>query len=166
MSEVPVLPETAPFTAAQRAWLNGFFAGLLSSEPLAAAAAAPAPEPDEDFPWHDPTLALDERMKLADGRAPPRRLMAAMGQLDCGQCGYLCKTYAEAIANGRGEGPDAVRAGRQADREAAQGAGRGGAAAGGARSAGGLVGARCRADHREGGPGSPGHRPALAQRAA
>ena len=100
MSEVPVLPETAPFTAAQRAWLNGFFAGLLSSEPLAAAAAAPAAGPDEDFPWHDPTLALDERMKLADGRAPPRRLMAAMGQLDCGQCGYLCKTYAEAIASG------------------------------------------------------------------
>jgi sulfite reductase (NADPH) flavoprotein alpha-component len=27
-------------------------------------------------------------------------MMAAMGQLDCGQCGYLCKTYAEAIAAG------------------------------------------------------------------
>jgi sulfite reductase (NADPH) flavoprotein alpha-component len=101
MSEVPVLPETAPFTAAQRAWLNGFFAGLLSSEPVAAAAAAqPAPELAEDFPWHDPTLALDERMKLAEGRPAARRLMAAMGQLDCGQCGYLCKTYAEAIAGG------------------------------------------------------------------
>src|SRR5213596_2561045 len=23
-----------------------------------------------------------------------------MGQLDCGQCGYLCKTYSEAIAGG------------------------------------------------------------------
>jgi sulfite reductase (NADPH) flavoprotein alpha-component len=100
MSEVPVLPETAPFTPAQRAWLNGFFAGLLSAEPLAAAAAAPAPELAEDFPWHDPTLQLDERMKLAEGRTPPRRMMAAMGQLDCGQCGYLCKTYAEAIASG------------------------------------------------------------------
>src|SRR2546429_309680 len=30
MTEVPVLPETAPFTAAQPAWLNGFFAGLFS----------------------------------------------------------------------------------------------------------------------------------------
>jgi sulfite reductase (NADPH) flavoprotein alpha-component len=100
MSEVPVLPETAPFTPAQRAWLNGFFAGLLSAEPLAAAAAAPAPELAEDFPWHDPTLQLDERMKLAEGRTPQRRMMAAMGQLDCGQCGYLCKTYAEAIASG------------------------------------------------------------------
>jgi sulfite reductase (NADPH) flavoprotein alpha-component len=26
--------------------------------------------------------------------------MAAMAQLDCGACGYICKTYAEAIANG------------------------------------------------------------------
>jgi sulfite reductase (NADPH) flavoprotein alpha-component len=26
--------------------------------------------------------------------------MAAMAQLDCGQCGYLCQTYAEAIARG------------------------------------------------------------------
>ena len=29
--------------------------------------------------------------------------MAAMAQLDCGACGYLCKTYSEAIARGRGE---------------------------------------------------------------
>ena len=26
--------------------------------------------------------------------------MAAMAQLDCGQCGYLCRSYAEAIARG------------------------------------------------------------------
>ncbi len=26
--------------------------------------------------------------------------MAAMAQLDCGSCGYVCRTYAEAIANG------------------------------------------------------------------
>jgi sulfite reductase (NADPH) flavoprotein alpha-component len=39
-------------------------------------------------------------MKLADGRPLERQMMAAMGQLDCGQCGYLCQTYAEAIARG------------------------------------------------------------------
>ena len=39
-------------------------------------------------------------MKLAEGRPHERRLMAAMAQLDCGACGYLCKTYAEAIASG------------------------------------------------------------------
>ena len=26
--------------------------------------------------------------------------MAAMAQLDCGACGYLCRTYSEAIASG------------------------------------------------------------------
>lgn len=39
MSTVPVLPETAPFTPEQRAWLNGFLAGLFSR---AAAADLPA----------------------------------------------------------------------------------------------------------------------------
>src|SRR5215471_3139237 len=100
------LPESAPFTEAQRAWLNGFVAGLLGAErvaeagPLAAPVATVAPPNDEDFPWHDPALSLDERMKLAEGRPVERRMMAAMGQLDCGQCGYQCRSYAEAIAGG------------------------------------------------------------------
>ncbi|HLQ01412.1 MAG TPA: sulfite reductase subunit alpha [Burkholderiales bacterium] len=97
-----LIPGTAPFSPAQRAWLSGFFAGMMAEEAQAAAtpAAAPAAGPEEDFPWHEPTLALGERMKLAEGRPFERKLMAAMGQLDCGQCGYLCKTYAEAIAEG------------------------------------------------------------------
>jgi sulfite reductase (NADPH) flavoprotein alpha-component len=33
MSVVPHLPETAPFSPEQRAWLNGFFAGLFSRAP-------------------------------------------------------------------------------------------------------------------------------------
>ncbi len=60
----------------------------------------PRPAPAEDFPWHDPALELDDRLKLAEGRPLNRRLMAAMAQLDCGQCGYLCQTYAEALASG------------------------------------------------------------------
>jgi sulfite reductase (NADPH) flavoprotein alpha-component len=101
-----LLPETAPFTAEQRAWLNGFVAGLLGMERALAAAgpgpvaALPAAAKEEEFPWHDPTLALADRMRLAEGQPLERRMMAAMGQLDCGQCGYLCKTYAEAIAGG------------------------------------------------------------------
>ena len=35
----PVLPETAPFTAEQRGWLNGYLAGLLSGGDLATARA-------------------------------------------------------------------------------------------------------------------------------
>jgi sulfite reductase (NADPH) flavoprotein alpha-component len=100
---IPLLPDTAPFTSAQRAWLNGFFAGLLSGQqPDAAqpATAASAPAAAEDFPWHDAALALDERLALAKERPVERKLMAAMAQLDCGQCSYLCQSYAEAIASG------------------------------------------------------------------
>jgi sulfite reductase (NADPH) flavoprotein alpha-component len=52
---------------------------------------------DEDAPWHDPAMPMAERMKLADGKPLPRRLMAAMAQQDCGQCGYNCKDYAGAL---------------------------------------------------------------------
>ena len=45
-------------------------------------------------------MGLDERLALAAGQPTERVLMAAMAQLDCGQCGYLCQTYAEAIARG------------------------------------------------------------------
>src|SRR5207253_3184304 len=55
---------------------------------------------DEALPWHAPALPLDERLAPAADRPPERQLMAAMGQLDCGQCGYLCQSYAEAIARG------------------------------------------------------------------
>jgi sulfite reductase alpha subunit-like flavoprotein len=41
----PIIPDTAPFTAEQRAWLNGFLAGLLSraaAEPVKGTSAAGA----------------------------------------------------------------------------------------------------------------------------
>ena len=67
----------------------------------AASASAPVASQPDDLPWHGPTLELDERMRLAEGRPLPQRPMAAMGQLDCGQCGYLCQSYAMALAEGR-----------------------------------------------------------------
>lgn len=45
MSTVPVIPENAPFTADQRAWLNGFFAGIFSRAATAPAGAGPAAAP-------------------------------------------------------------------------------------------------------------------------
>jgi sulfite reductase (NADPH) flavoprotein alpha-component len=120
-----LLPESAPFTHEQRAWLNGFFAGLISIDgnpvtplsPEQSAALMPSPplDPhpnpppqagegregadgdDGEAPWHDQTLPLPERMKLADGRPLRRRMMAAMAQQDCGQCGYNCADYSNAI---------------------------------------------------------------------
>jgi sulfite reductase (NADPH) flavoprotein alpha-component len=103
-----IVPESAPFTAEQRVWLNGFFAGLLDGDatalsPQQASALMPgvqvggAAEDDDGAPWHDQTMPLAERMKLAEGRPLPRRMMAAMGQQDCGQCGYDCKDYADVL---------------------------------------------------------------------
>ena len=51
--------------------------------------------------------------------------MAAMAQLDCGACGYLCQTYSEAIADGAEKRPDHLLARRQGDGQEAQGAGQG-----------------------------------------
>src|SRR3981189_1136682 len=105
--KIEIIPSSAPFSEAQRSWLNGFFAGLLSTDgpaPLSAgqgAAVLPGPTGDGDdgeAPWHDPTLPIAERMKLADGRPLRRRMMAAMAQQDCGQCGYNCNDYSDAIA--------------------------------------------------------------------
>jgi sulfite reductase (NADPH) flavoprotein alpha-component len=111
-----LIPESAPFSPEQRTWLNGFFAGLLSLDggvnPLTAAEAAallqngsaaptargPLDDADDgQAPWHDPAMPLGDRMQLAESRPLRRRMMAAMGQQDCGQCGYNCEDYANAI---------------------------------------------------------------------
>ena len=103
-----VIPSTAPFSEAQRAWLNGFLVGLLSLDgsvplsPEAGAAvlqAATGDRDDGEAPWHDQTMPIAERMKLAEGRPLRRRMMAAMAQQDCGQCGYNCNDYSDAIAS-------------------------------------------------------------------
>ncbi len=118
-----IIPDSAPFNTEQRAWLNGFLAGwlglqdgqgvapagsaaalpapgaLATTAPAAAAAPAAAPD-DEDFPWHDPALPIGDRMAMAEGKPAELRLMAAMAQLDCGTCGYLCRTYSRAIVEG------------------------------------------------------------------
>jgi hypothetical protein len=54
---IPVIPDDAPFNAEQRAWLNGFFAGIFGpsgtagSGMMSFAGSQAAPEPEEEFPW-------------------------------------------------------------------------------------------------------------------
>ena len=102
---IPLIPDSAPFSPEQRAWLSGFLAGALALETGAAPVGAPNTQTsltdtqqDDEAPWHDPAMPLDERMKLADGKPLARRMMAAMAQQDCGQCGYDCAAYSKAIA--------------------------------------------------------------------
>jgi sulfite reductase (NADPH) flavoprotein alpha-component len=101
-----IIPPSAPFSDGQRSWLNGFLVGLLQldgSTPLAPAQngtpVSPAGDADDgEAPWHDQTMPISDRMKLAEGRPLRRRMMAAMAQQDCGQCGYNCNDYSDAIA--------------------------------------------------------------------
>jgi sulfite reductase (NADPH) flavoprotein alpha-component len=115
-----LIPDSAPFTVEQRTWLNGFFTGFLSldggvnplspedtaalmKDVMGGAAGSPAARgpPDDgddgEAPWHDPGMPLAERMQLAESRPLRRKMMAAMGQQDCGQCGYSCEEYSNAI---------------------------------------------------------------------
>jgi sulfite reductase (NADPH) flavoprotein alpha-component len=106
-----LLPENAPFNPEQRVWLSGFFAGYLGLDTAAVTALTsreasalldqPGAAEDTDAPWHDPAMAIADRMKLAEGKSVKRRMFAAMAQQNCGQCGYLCETYSAAIAEGK-----------------------------------------------------------------
>jgi sulfite reductase (NADPH) flavoprotein alpha-component len=103
-----LIPDSAPFSPEQRNWLNGFFTGMVLPEaaavtplsPQESAAVLGGDAGDDDAPWHDQMLALDARMALSAGRPLRRRMMAAMAQQDCGQCGYTCESYADALAGG------------------------------------------------------------------
>lgn len=102
-----LVPENAPFDEEQRAWLNGFLAGLLGlanrgAEGSAAAEASRAQRtPAASEPrWRDAALSLEQRLALSEGEALEPRLGSALPQLDCGQCGSSCQGYAQALANG------------------------------------------------------------------
>jgi sulfite reductase (NADPH) flavoprotein alpha-component len=86
---IDIIPVSAPFSEAQRSWLNGFFAGLLSPDaatPLSVEQGAALLQgnagdgDDGESPWHDQAMPIAERMKLAEGRPLRRRMMAAMAQ--------------------------------------------------------------------------------------
>lgn len=92
-----IVPPDAPFTDAQRAWLNRYLAEALLATMPPPTAVETAPQEDESTPWKDPAMEIGERMALAAERPVRWKLMAAMAQQDCGQCGYNCTDYSQAI---------------------------------------------------------------------
>src|SRR5271166_2093234 len=104
---IEIIPPNAPFSETQRLWLNGFLVGMLgldgtmplSAEQTSAVLGQAGDGDDGEAPWHDQTMPIADRMKLAQGRPLRRKMMAAMAQQDCGQCGYNCNDYSEAIAS-------------------------------------------------------------------
>ncbi|WP_237476919.1 sulfite reductase subunit alpha [Lichenibacterium dinghuense] len=102
------IPDTAPFSPEQRSWLSGFFSAsvaamaaegppVASNDSSATVADGPVLATNDEAPWHDPSLEPEARMEMAKDRPIAPRLMAAMAQQDCGQCGYNCADYANAI---------------------------------------------------------------------
>ncbi|HVT73996.1 MAG TPA: sulfite reductase subunit alpha [Lacunisphaera sp.] len=71
---VPVIPESAPFTPEQRAWLNGYLAGLCARAP-APSAPAPAATPAALMPL---TILFGSQTGTAEGLA--KRAAKAAGQ--------------------------------------------------------------------------------------
>jgi len=68
--------------------------------PELATVVADTAKPTEDAPWHNPELALPERMVMAEKGNLKDKLFAAMAQTDCTACGWDCEGYADAIARG------------------------------------------------------------------
>ena len=74
-----MIPEWAPFSPEQRAWLNGFFAGLLSLDAKAGVTPLDGAMPDaaakalgrrgDGAPWHDAAMPIAERMTAGRGQA-------------------------------------------------------------------------------------------------
>ncbi len=100
-----LLPENAPFSQQQRAWLNGVFRRIAGLEQMTGGATSlrlrrGAGRRKSTRHGTIRRCANGRRMALAEGKPLKWQLMAAMGQLDCGQCGYQCDAYAAVIADG------------------------------------------------------------------
>ena len=106
-----LVPETAPFTEEQRAWLNGFFAGLFSwrhgltrAHRLSCRGLMPASgrrgrrgrrrRPGTTRPCRSPSACSSPKASRC------RKLMAAMAQQDCGHAATTVQTYSGAIVPG------------------------------------------------------------------
>ncbi|MEM1303569.1 MAG: sulfite reductase subunit alpha, partial [Planctomycetota bacterium] len=141
ISDISEAPATAGFIGVNGAAAAGSGAVGSTATAVADPPATASDEEDDPFdgeyPWHDSGMDLDDRLKLADEQPAKFKLMAAMAQLDCGACGYMCDTYAFAIAKGEEKnlllcspgGKDTAKALKQIVRDEKKAGGAGGAAA-------------------------------------
>ena len=93
-SSAPGSTASSPACSALEGGVDGAVAGAMRRADAGCAGAGDGD--DGEAPWHDQAMPLAERMKLAEGRPLRRRMMAAMAQQDCGQCGYNCEDYSDA----------------------------------------------------------------------
>ncbi|MBE2214869.1 MAG: flavodoxin domain-containing protein [Opitutaceae bacterium] len=114
MSSAPFIPDSAPFTAEQRAWLNGFFAGVFSRSQAGAAAvpAAPALMPLTIL-WGSQTGSSEALAKRAAKEAGKRGFAATlldMGSVDAPRLATEKNVLVITSTYGDGEPPDNAKA--------------------------------------------------------
>ncbi len=117
MSTAPFIPDSAPFSAEQRAWLNGFFAGMFSRAPVVGGVPSPR---EATTPLTPLTILFGSQTGTAEGLA--KRVAKEAGKrsfaptvLDMAQCD-LAKLAGEknllvlTSTYGDGEPPDNAKA--------------------------------------------------------
>jgi sulfite reductase (NADPH) flavoprotein alpha-component len=117
MTSVPLIPDTAPFTPEQRAWLNGFFAGMFSRAPAAgtvgAVAATPAALTPLTILFGSQTGTSEGLAKKAAKEAGKRGFAAAvvdMAQTDTSKLAAEKNVLVIVSTYGDGEPPDTAKA--------------------------------------------------------
>ena len=109
----PFIPDTAPFTAEQRAWLNGFFAGVFSRGPAAASAAAAQPLAPLTILWGSQTgssESLAKRVAKEAGRRGFAPMLLDMGVVDAVRLAGEKNVLVITSTYGDGEPPDNAKA--------------------------------------------------------
>lgn len=151
MNTIPVIPESAPFTLEQRAWLNGYLAGLFSRGPVdsvAAGVAAGAAAATAAPPLTPLTILFGSQTGNAEGlakRAAKEAGKRGFAAMVCDMAGVALDSLAQethvlviASTYSEGEPPDNAKA-LHAALMAARETGRGEGAAAPANSPGGAT---------------------------
>ncbi len=117
MHTVPLIPDNAPFSPEQRAWLNGFFAGLFSRGPAAGSAASPAAAAPALVPltilYGSQTGTAESLAKRAAKEAGKRNFAATildMAQTDLAKLAGEKNVLVITSTYGDGEPPDNAKA--------------------------------------------------------
>jgi sulfite reductase (NADPH) flavoprotein alpha-component len=117
MNPVPLIPDTAPFTTEQRAWLNGFFAGVFSRGPAPAATgtalAAARPLAPLSILFGSQTGTAEGLAKKAAKEAGRRGFAATvldMAQTDAARLASEKNLLVIVSTYGDGEPPDTAKA--------------------------------------------------------
>jgi sulfite reductase (NADPH) flavoprotein alpha-component len=116
MSVVPSIPENAPFTPEQRAWLNGYLAGLFSRQPapnVATSASESAPLTPLTILYGSQTGTAESLAKKLSKEAGKRGFVPAildMAQTDPAKLANEKNLLVITSTYGDGEPPDSAKA--------------------------------------------------------